>query len=94
MQYCFAFYRGSEKDLKLKIVREARSRVTSDVPVVENTRAFFKKSKLPVFLLNKQLPAINCVIQGASKKHLLYTLEMSSSKRLSSNQGPSPNEIS
>lgn len=40
MQYCFAFYRGSEKDLKLKIVREARSRVTSDVPVVKNTRAF------------------------------------------------------
>ena len=49
MQYCFAFYRGSEKDLKLKIVREARSRVTSNVPVVENTRAFFKKANFQFF---------------------------------------------
>ena len=49
MQYCFAFYRGSEKDLKLKIVREARSRVTSDVTVVENTRAFFKKANFQFF---------------------------------------------
>ena len=49
MQYCFAFYRGSEKDLKLKIVREARSRVTSDVPVFENTRAFLKKANFQFF---------------------------------------------
>ena len=49
MQYCFAFYLGSEKDLKLKIVREARSRVTSDVPVVENTRAFLKKANFQSF---------------------------------------------
>ena len=49
MQYCFAFYLGSEKDLKLKIVREARSRVTSDVPVVKNTRAFLKKANFQFF---------------------------------------------